>query len=522
MPDANGNYQSGEFLPQDVSLWQVDRDLIVPLPPVDYSDFPDNPVAVGRDYRIAIIHPSGSRLVLETFGIDHNFTIEIVRERFAELNPDGYPAVLWGTTHTRTIISSGSASGTVATIERGEYLPYIPLGEFGHESVALPVNQLEWAPEFRELLASLAHVLDTEHHGKHGANARQRRIETRDATLSDDDMLRNGNVSQVREMVGHVWHEMHEWLALDPTDDATGWNTTALENIRLLVGKLRGAAGKRPSPRRLFTDHNARQWKALYDANARFLPEPAGRPIGVFLPDGARRHSAWEAGYDLQNNAAAAHYYTDSEGNGWPASTFVPLPKPNTVPTGTDANAERRQALQQYWIDQVWYLRRLDEVWIDPESADAVSLLQGYRRFAEMNYLATMVDENWTDEAKALIMTTNRLDAEDYVDLTTNPIRDRWGAADSETSYRRGFFIYNTGANTLTRDARDVDADDGTTTPESEDVSQGDDRLTDIVVIPPGQIDRRLTAAQDAHDDPWTREAAVVFELESVFGAYGD
>ena len=139
-----------------------------------------------------------------------------------------------------------------------------------------------------------------------------------------------------------------------------------------------------------------------------------------------------------------------------------------------------------------------------------------------MNWLASKVDSNWADEMLAARLGTNRFDAEDYVDLSTNPIKDRWGEDDSETAWRRGFFDYRAGPNTLLRDAREVDADDRTTTPESEDTSVGDDRLTNVVVVPADRIDRTLTVAQDARDDPWLDEAASIAEMEGWFGSYAD
>ena len=492
MPDVNGNYQVGEFMSDNPDDWKFTFDGVL------------------GGYILYRLHPSGSREIQDRRAVfnqeEFDNLVGYAKRDPSPVDVDGW--IVWEYTHPYYL--------------NGQYLPpHIPGSSTVPVSSLFPVNQLQWAPEFREFLAHFAHVLDIEHHGKHGANARQRRIETRDATLSEDDMLRNGNISQVREMVGHVWHEMGKWLELDPTDDTTGWNTTELATIRLYVSKLRGAAGKRPSPRRLWSLHNARQWKAVYDKNIRFLPEPAGRPIGVFVPT-ARRHSTWEAGYDLQNYERAAHYRSDSEGLGHEASTYVALPKAKQVPLGTTVDASRRQSLQQYWVDQMFYLRRLDEVWLDPTSDDAVSLLQGYRRFAEMNWLATKIDSNWANDALAVKMTTNRLDAEDYIDLSSNPVLDRWGGTDSESAWRRGYFVYDTGANTLTRDARDVDADDPSTSPESVDHSTGDDRLTNVVVVPADRIDRRLAAAQSARDNPWLDEADAIAEMEGWFGKYGD
>ena len=64
--------------------------------------------------------------------------------------------------------------------------------------------------------------------------------------------------------------------------------------------------------------------------------------------------------------------------------------------------------------------------------------------------------------------------------------------------------------------------DDPTTVSEAADVSTGDDRLTNVVVVPAARIDRTLTAAQDARDDPWLDEAATITELEGWFGDYPD
>ena len=53
---------------------------------------------------------------------------------------------------------------------------------------------------------------------------------------------------------------------------------------------------------------------------------------------------------------------------GYEPSTYVPLPKPKQVPLGTGVHAERRQGFQQYLVDEMYYLRRLDDVWLDPTS----------------------------------------------------------------------------------------------------------------------------------------------------------
>ena len=497
MPDSNGIYRIGEFLSVDIDSWML--------------NFTDR-----AQYRLYRLSPKGSREILPLIEGRPNVSQVVGNQsgldsvkRSAHNHPGQFVGyIVWG------VVTE--SEGNI-----GQYLPEVPIGGPAVVPVDDPVNQLEWAPEFREILAGIAEVLDTKHHGKHGANARQRRIETRDATLTDDDMIRNGNVSQVREMIGYVWREMGIWLDLDPTDAATNWNTTELVNVRQMVHKLRDAMGKRPSPRRLFANHNVRQWKALYDRNVRFLPEPAGRPIGVYLP-GGRRHSAWEADFDLQNYELAAHYHTDSEGDGYEASTFVALPKPKQVPLGDGTYAARKQDFQQYWVDEMYYLRRLDIVRDDPDSDDTAELLQGYRRFAEMNFLAAKHDSNWADEFLGTRLGTNLLDAEDYVDLSNNPVKERWGGSDAETAWRRGFFVYDTGTGTLVRDAREVDADDHSTRPESVDHSTGDDRLTNVVVVPADRIDRTLAAAVSARDNPWLDEAAAITELEGWFGENGD
>ena len=498
MPDAQGNYQVGEFLPHNTEDWQL-----------DFSD--------GKSYLLHRLHPSGSRasIVLLNYRGSESYQLHVG----TELTLDFYKNNL-GDYVTDCIV--WKIEDGVRDVVDGDYFPEIPIGGPVVATQTDPVNQLEWAPEFREWLSLFAQVLGTEHHLNHGPNSRQLRIEQLPMTLTEDDLLRNGNVSELRMLCGFIWRKMHDWLALDPTDDTTGWNTTELERMRNMINPIREAAGPRPSPGRLFARQDPRTWKIFQDARVRFVPDVSSVPyIPIHVPN-ERRLSRWELEFDLQNYDLATHYYSDTDGNGYKTSTHVALPLAKQVPLGTGDYAERKRDLQQYWVDEMYRLRRQDEIWLDPTTDDAVELIQGYRRFCEMNYLAAKNDSNWVDATLATRLGTNLIEAEDYLDLQVNPIKDRWGGSDAETAWRRGFFVYDTGMRTLARDFREFDADDGTTVSEAADTSSGDDRLTNVVVVPADRIDRTLTEAQDARDDPWLDEAATIIELEKWFGDYGD
>ena len=330
-----------------------------------------------------------------------------------------------------------------------------------------------------------------EFHFNHGPFSRDRRIEARPMTMTEEDMIRNGNTSQYhREIIGYIWRKMNEWGALDPATNPL-WGQRPRVAIQILVDSYCAACAGRGAITRIHQRQNHLHFKQALDAGVRFFPDTSEEPYTITYISGTRTHSAFEARFDLMNYEKAVRYFQDTDGKGYETPEHVSLPEPMDFPSQTGDYATQKQEYGQYWLNEYAWLVNSDAV-VDQGNTGRAILL-AYRTYAEMNILAARHDENWSDSPKSISLLSNRYRSDNYVKwgiTSSNPIYHRW-ADGHPASWRQGFYKLDTVLQTLSRDFIPHNPEDPFTTPEVADIGTGDDRVTtNIAVLQRSEIDR--------------------------------
>ena len=397
-------------------------------------------------------------------------------------------------------------------------------GDIGYSLV--PTTPLTDLYRARRELAAIAHEFDTGFHFDAGPRRRERRIESRPVTLTPEDTARNGNVSQwVREEGGRLWRRLNEHHAellaagaLTAATDifapfAAEWEAIKRELHDFYQGKPGGFL------RRVWKRHLVAATKTRLLSGERFHFNTLTDPW-TFINIPGRLVGEWEAAFDLENfEHAGDFFFDDDSGYGFHDAAYVSIPAATQYPAQTGTYAEAKDALGQFWLTNYRDLQVTDAIREASDADAAARKLKAYRRYAEMQVIAIGHDANFADAESHAKLLAGKVTAAEFLALNPNPIIDRWGPDDAESAWRRGYFVFDAETGTLARDFRAHDVDDPTTVSEAADVSTGDDRLTNVVVVPADRIDRTLTAAQDARDDPWLDEAATIAELAGYFPA---
>ena len=484
MPDADGNLQFGDVTSEDQSTWQFD-------------------FTGGKSYRLIRLHPSGSRKIIPGRGqydayydVGQQSSVDRMRRTQQEYLDGGYGG--YGGLTVWDYVRNPSPGLSM-------YLPELNTDGTAPDPVEGPVNQLEWSPEFRRHLARIAHEFDTGFHFDHGPRLRERRIESRPVTLTEEDTTRNGNVSQwVREMCGRMWRKMNIWGQL-PTTAESGWNTTELEKIRALMQQFCGVC----TPgyvRRIMKRHNHLIWKEKLMHGVRFHPDTSFAPYGAIDIPGARQVGEWLASYDLRNFELAADYFHDDEsGLGYLDSVYLHVPDSPSFPTQTGDYGAQKRALGQFWLDNYHTLAQSNQIRFLSDRPAALRKLLAYRRFCEMQILALRHDSNFSDSASNAKMSLSKVTARRFLELDPNPMVTKWGDG-AKTGWREGYLFYNKVDGSLRRDAIPYSDDDVSTYPEGA-TTEGDSRTgTFVTVLLESDMDSSDPEVTGRHR-AWTDEA---------------
>ena len=311
------------------------------------------------------------------------------------------------------------------------------------------VNQAPSFYEWREHLMRLAYEFVSDHHYERGAveEGTIQRLTSRPSALTDEEMIRNGNISQyMREMIGHLWRLMFE-ACKNPPPVNSDWNGSKFQLVSRLIQDFCDECSGQDYLGRLHIDHDHVLWEEALSAGKRFMPRTDYEPYGVVTLEPAGSVTNLVSSTDRENFSKALRLYRriDREANShpWPDAVtddwYVPLPEiPHIPPLPGDFSNERTQAA-------LWWSRQ----WLEAQNHrySTSEHLELYRHFIEMQLLAVLRVKNWEiDNVQALRkMLTNRRVTANYF-MTHQDVRDeaksRWSDPIA-TSWQHGYLIYH-------------------------------------------------------------------------------
>ena len=373
-----------------------------------------------------------------------------------------------------------------------------------------PVNQAPKFYEWREHLMQLSSDFINNHHYErssveHGALFR---IAMRPSVVSDEDMVRNGNLTQYHPgMIGHLWRLVHEWAKL-PVDQRNGPEYAYLNRVVPLFCKAfeegRDCLGD------IHMEHDHRKWERHLLEGLRFLPDKSSEPYGIVRLPEDQPISSFVRGYDKRNFTKSIRLYRKSNPGGashpWPASVnsewYDEMPKIPPVPAQVDlpeSSAYEREREITFWSRQ--YLAASHH-----EHAANRFILLAYRKFVEMQLLMVMRPENWATREGLQAISVARQITSDYFfdnDNILNAIFRTWIDPVTDAAANAWDFGYLgfDDAGALARAAA----------PNTDDPRAGGP----VVIVPESEIDRTDTALAAA-DQPWTAQAEWELRLNQI------
>ena len=358
MPDANGNLQYGEFLDDDFENWKLD---------FGTTEAP-------KTYLLLRIDPSGSRRIINGLRFDGQFSDQIgsMTNNFVRTQGADWFSLIENqrSAHAENIDYRGCIAW---------HSPYLACFHCRFEIWELPPGNSPLArpPQTPSPTPSTSsttsrngarpsrvstHDFHSEFHFNHGPLSRDRRIEARPMTMTEEDMIRNGNTSQYhREIIGYIWRKMNEWGALDPATNPL-WGQRPRVAIQILVDSYCAACAGRGAITRIHQRQNHLHFKQALDAGVRFFPDTSEEPYTITYISGTRTHSAFEARFDLMNYEKAVRYFQDTDGKGYETPEHVSLPEPMDFPSQTGTYATQKQEYGQYWLNEYAWLVNSDAV----------------------------------------------------------------------------------------------------------------------------------------------------------------
>ena len=379
-----------------------------------------------------------------------------------------------------------------------------------------PVNQAPKFYEWRDHLMALAHDYTANHQFERGSTtaAQIRRLPTRPSALSDEDLVRNANISQYYpEMVGHLWRLLFDWA--DPAN--ANWRGVENDLLQRMIGDFCGVFTGPDCLGRVHDDHDHVVWADALIAGKRIIPRVDSEPYGVISLQGEDSVTEFVATADRRNFRKAIRLYRratpqDSRGSHpWPDSVtdewHVRRPRPATPPALPAGEFRfERQAAVRFWAQQ--YL----EARLHPEATDLA--LRPYRRFIEMQLLAVSRAVNYESDVRFVadtLMAARRITADFYFShpAERQQIIAKWSDAAS-TAWEFGYLYFDSGG-TL-----EEDRDPSTLFSAGFNISQHetDPRRWGFIVIVENidTSDDTLTRSLQ----PWTDQAEWVARLAAI------
>ena len=351
---------------------------------------------------------------------------------------------------------------------------------------------------FREHLCVLSHDLPLEHRFDRLAlrNTSIRRFPGQPALTSTEDQVRNGNVTQhTREMLGWLWQEIHVLAGMSHNDD---WQTFR-DWLKPIIEGYCACFDARGSLGRIHIGHDYRLWESALRMGKRFIPDFSVKPFGIIeIPDVYPVTDAISV-IDLQNFDNAVDWFSVSDPDVtrdvWPdgiASVSSLLVEPTEVPLVNPADAAQ-QTLVDYWQQQWIHL-------ITYADYSSPAGIRSYRSYVELQLLAVLRNDNWSDITNIRKMNTAKWDAFDYALIpdADHPITPVW--ANRDDFWFDGYQYFD--GTMLVRDALPQDPSDPYTYPFNAAMNQSDPRVsTYVVVVDRDEVDRTASGIPSAQ--PW-------------------
>ena len=177
----------------------------------------------------------------------------------------------------------GLHTDTYGSTRAGKYLPYPPADGIAIDPVDEPVNQAPTFMMWREHLCTIAHELQHQQFERGAMRSSSVRSHaSRPANITDEDAIRNANISQWgREEVGRLWRELHGWAELDPTSTTNDWNGVPRQEMQAKIEGFCAACEGRGRIDLIHDEHNHLVWK-----------EALRRGQAISCPTSIKRNSA--------------------------------------------------------------------------------------------------------------------------------------------------------------------------------------------------------------------------------------
>ena len=403
---------------------------------------------------------------------------------------------------TRLAYPNGISGGILENENRDGF--HLPIGDedrriwFTHDSriVIEPINQAEYFFDYREHLARLADEFYTGH-SHHGPVIESHEHDgySIDTRVDDEGTRRNNVVTQhVRRMIGWMWREIHIWVKEDPlTEEKTpgikDWVARHENSIRPAMEALCYACGGRAWSRGMRALMDLPLWETAVDEGRRFLPDKSTDEWGIHYMGTTRHSSVVAKTIDIQNFVRALRYHETETVR---SDSYADLA------TDYVDNLARREALE-WWRESNLAAR----VYIDSVAGmDATAHKAVWNRWARMNILALLRDENQTPEALAK-MEGNKVHYQTWYTYIDDAALE---FPDGETFWRNGFIRYDSTTNDFQRDEMSQNFYDRLTAPE-EITDGGDHRVsTNTILIPREEIPRDANFVGAAWEEEWVEE----------------